>query len=62
MEKYNVKLMYRPQEKQHHIELIKDKFLAMTKATDILERIKSDMILFWKMGLTIYMNLFGTKL
>lgn len=26
MGKYNVKLMYRPQEKKHNIELIKDNF------------------------------------
>ena len=46
MEKYNVKLMYRSQEKKRHIELSKISFLAMTKATDILERMKSDIILF----------------
>jgi hypothetical protein len=31
MGKYNVKLMYRPQEKKHHIELIKDNFFGNDK-------------------------------
>lgn len=46
MTKQYQKMVFRSKEKRHHIKLIKNKFLAMTKATDILERIKNDIVLF----------------
>lgn len=46
MEKYNVKLMYRSQEKKRHIELIKDKFFGNDKGYGYFRKDESDIILF----------------